>query len=132
VSTAEVANERRIRKVYLSRNINMNMTVNDWLSEIKSEIESVVDDNRVFTKGIRETVDGVSVSITITEQSDYYEAYVVAEHKEDSKTIEDAKEAVRVVQSVLSSEDHTVSTERKNRWAESNFRVNPERIRRGE
>lgn len=106
------------------------MTVNDWLSEIGSEIEPVVHDNRVFTKGVRETVDGVSVSITVTEQSDYYEAYVVGEQRDDSKTIEDAKEAVRVVQNVLSSEEQTVSTERKDRWAESNFRVNPEMIRR--
>ena len=106
------------------------MTVNDWLSEIGSDLESVVDDRRVFTKGIRETVDGVLVSITITDQGDYYEAYVVAEHKNDSKTIDDAEEAVQVVQSVLSSEEKTVSTERDSRWSESNFRVTPEMIRR--
>lgn len=107
----------------------MYMTVNDWLSEIGSEIETVLDDNRVFTKGINEKVDGVSVSIIVTEQSGYYEAYVFAEPEEREETIENARDAVQDIQNVLSSENRTVSTERNNRWAESTFRVDPQMIK---
>lgn len=107
------------------------MTVNDWLSEIGSEIEKVVMDNNIFTKGVRETVNGVTVSITITEQSGYYEAYVVAESEDESKTIEDAEQSVAVVEKVLSLEEETsVVTERSNRWAESCFRVDTDKIQR--
>lgn len=106
------------------------MTVNDWLSDVGTEIEPVITSRTVFTKGVRETVNGVEISITLTDQSDYYDVYVVAHHKDDSKGIEDAEESVRAVQDVLRSDDKSVSTEKKNRWAESNFKVEPEMIKK--
>ena len=106
------------------------MTVNDWLSEIGSEIETVVRDDLVFTKGVRETVEGIKVSITVTEQSGYYQAYVVAEAEDASKNIEDAEQSVRVIEQVLTSQEEvSVATERNDRWAESCFRVDPDKVK---
>lgn len=103
------------------------MTVNDWLTSIGSEIQQVVSDDSVFTKGVKESVDGLGVSVTLTDQGDYYEAYVVVDP--DSKSIEDAKYAVQTVQNVLGSDSSTsVATERNDRWAESHFKVDEEKV----
>lgn len=104
------------------------MNTNDWLTEIKEDLVEVIEDERVMTKGVVEELEDVEVSVTLTEQSDYFEAYVVAESSE----IERAVDSVETVKSVIATEEHldkTVATEKNERWSELHFNVSEERVR---
>jgi hypothetical protein len=106
------------------------MTVNDWLSSVRNDIQEVTSENSTFTKGVQCDIDDLLVSVTITEQPHKYEAYVVAEPKENSN-IDDAKRGVKTIYNVLGdAETGKVHTERNDRWAEKHFEVSEEAIRR--
>lgn len=102
----------------------MNMTPSDWLYEVRNELQMVTSDNQqVFTMGVRKDMDDFSISVTLTDQGDYLEAYIVSEPSEGSD-IEDSIGAVRDIIEVIGKEpDATVSTEKRNRWAEVHVEV---------
>jgi hypothetical protein len=106
------------------------MTINDWLTSIRKDLQEVVRDNSTFTKGVRSEVEGVSVSVTLTKQPDKYEAYVVAEPTGSSSII-DAKQSVRTIQRVIGNQtSEEVATEKRDRWAEKHFEVESKEIKR--
>lgn len=124
------------------------MTPSDWLYEVKEELLQVQSDNQIFTVGVKGKTDGVELSledlgfssrnvkgrtgevelsVTLTEQSDCIEAYVVAEPI-GSTGIDGAVNAVNEVTQLLATEEHkdrSIGTQRDDKWAEVNIEVDP-------
>lgn len=107
------------------------MTPSDWLYKIRNELQRVQNENEVFTIGIKEELEDSEVSVTITEQSDYLEAYIVAEPLHNSN-IETAVRSVEEISSIIAVEDDSdksTAKEKRNRWAEVRVRVDEESIK---
>lgn len=106
------------------------MTPSDWLYEVREELLQVQSDNQVFTVGVEGRTGEVEMSITLTEQSDCIEAYVVGEPVCDAG-IDEAINAVDEVTRLVATEEHkdrSVGTERDNKWAEIRVEVDPESV----
>lgn len=107
------------------------MTPNDWLYDLKDEFNKVLNDSDVFVKGIKTEVDGLMLSLTITEQDGYYEAYVVSEPKEN-RDIEDAVRSVKQIRDVIGEEDEKDKRigkhNKKEEWAEKHFKIDKNKI----
>ena len=106
------------------------MTPSDWLYEVRNELQEVQSENQVFTVGVREDLDNVNLSLTLTQQSDSIEAYVVVEPTSnvDINTAIDTVDEVASLIATDDSADRPISTERNNRWAESHFEVDPKSV----
>ena len=107
----------------------MNQTTNDWLTTVRDDLLEVIEQNNTFTKGVRENINGRRVSITLTDQGDYFEAYIVVDSLED---IEQAIQDVKLIRNVIGTDEGRNKTigRYKEKWAEIHVEVDEESIRR--
>jgi len=107
------------------------MSISEWLTRMSEHLHSVLDEkNEQFSVGIKGDTETVNLSVTVTDQGSYVDAYVVAEPL-DGRDIDVAVSAVNEVHRIISDDTYSASvgTDRKNRWAEATLRVDEEKLR---
>lgn len=88
-------------------------------------LRDVFQGNMVYNKGIKYQEKDVTVSITITDQGDYYEAYATAMSENISNSVEKLKELQNEI-AVDNDEEKNIAKQSENEWAEVTFRVDPD------
>lgn len=104
------------------------MTPDDWLATVRNELATVVDDSSTFTRGVRETLNGQTVSVTITDNPRDYEAYIVV----NAETTQQAKETVEQLKTTLAIDEHmdrAIGTDGTSGWANTTVDVSPQTIK---
>jgi predicted ribosome quality control (RQC) complex YloA/Tae2 family protein len=104
------------------------MTVKNEVSHIISNFSEVLEEDDVYSKGVRTTIEDITVTVDLKKQSDEdYELYATAESIEES---EKARSVLEHVRERLAAEEYSADIHnlREYEFMETRFRVDSSQI----